>query len=464
MYFSNDKFSRYIIKVNKLTQFIRSINKKVKLTNNTRFDLKVYRDILKPTTLTKINSNDHITHKLLFNDKKNLSNLEDVQFLAILEKYAKQKTLYLSTNKTVHIDELNHLQNECLSRIMSMDIEHLLFCGHILYNNPLYKDNLYNSFMNILNKRLSFHWDLLITKKPHYFSLISLLHNSTVVNDTHLFEKIEEFLANHITFFSSREVACVCHFFFSTNNRIKQTSTLKLLKNYTIDNFDEFSLGDLNNVFKVMRHANFNNIEYFTLISSDLPQKCAHPYSNFTQLSNTAFTYASLKIYQPSLLSAIAEIFCDKASNSIPPKTTTTTNGVLKETENTNLPQTLNSVSPISGKPQKDGNPLVISSINTSITNQKFSHLFSHTTTPFTHNPPRFKDICRLSWSLAQFSIHPPSLLITTLTQNLSQPEMAFKYPEVYVEGLLASCMFGHYPLAAFEVLFSKDFLQLKSS
>lgn len=419
-------------------RIFRFVHSKAKASSNKRIGLRIYEDLVQLPSLSN-KSKTNLQQKLntfVVHDQTSFSVLSDEEFLASLQlflqgndsKEAKEANTILTNKKSslkfVEVEnELLLMKNECISRLITFDNNSIFQCANILlnnnnsilhnnqllsnnmlhnnnnqlHNNNILLKNFYNEFMNVLNKLLMYSWHRVIQNKHDFLLLIYFLNKSTSVNTTSTFENIEAFLTNNINSFNSREVAFVCHIFFSTNSRLQQVESLKCLRQFTLDNISTFKLPDLNNVFKVFRHSGFADANFFMAISDQLHTKIFHPHSTFTHLSNLAFTYASLKIENQKLMQNIVESFQEKASKSM--------------------------------------------------------------------KPPRFKDLTRLCWSMGQLQLPTPPSIVTLLSQMLqTDTNLAFLYPETYIEGLLAMAMVGVFPSQSYQVVLSQKFLSFKSS
>ena len=289
---------------------------KPKLTTNTRINLKVFEELLRPLVLSSdaVGSLPNDLVEMNFTKPNTLSDLSDAEFVTFLGHFAKNHSNYNAKENASKADNsrIELVKNECTHRLLTFDKANRFHCAHILLKYNFF----FNYYMLNFNKLLVCLWSQMIEDKGDFVTFLSLLNKSTMVNDTGLFENLEDFFSTNITSFSPVEVSFVCFVFFGSNNRMKNMTTVNALKDFTFTHLDSFSLLHLLNVFKVLRHASFTDVQFFTKITPKLITKCKTSSTNLTQLAQLAFTYASLKIHNPQLFKGLSEVLNCNLQNS----------------------------------------------------------------------------------------------------------------------------------------------------
>lgn len=341
------------------------------------------------------------SHQLSKIDSKSLEKLSNSEFLEVL------RTTFIDNSKPVDGFTKKLLQRECFQRQPSFDNVSTFYCADILDRSQFY----YDDYINAVIRTMMFKWDdLIVTKEDAllFAKFVSLSKSSTMIP---VMDKMEKYLRDNISKLSSREIGLICHMFFSTNNRIKEFSTLEALKSFIINSLNtgsEFYLTDLNNIIKVLRHANFNNLPFFMQLGDILCDQLLSHSTSFTHLSNMAFSYTSLNIHHVHLQNRVTDIFCDKLENPYLS---------LSRNKGRNLRQ----------------------------------------------QPPRLKDYSRLLWALSTFSLDVPDVLKSNVLQLLkSDLKQAYMYAEIFIETLSALAVNGICDPELLRLAFSPEFIRFK--
>ena len=336
-------------------------------------------------------------------DAKSLEKLSDGEFLELL------RTMFIDNSKPVDDRMMTLLKRECFQRQPSFDNVSTFYCADILNRSQFH----YDEYINAIIRTLMFKWDdIILTKKDAllFAKFVSLTKSATMIP---VMDKMEKYFRDNIPKLSTREVGLICHMFFSTNNRIKEFTTLEALNSFILNNIadrSDFYLTDLNNMIKVLRHAHYISLPFYMQLGDLLCDKLLSHSSSFTHLSNLAFSYSSLNIHHKRFLNQVTDIFCDKLEN-----------------------------------------PYVSLSRNKDRDLQQ--------------RQPRFKDYSRLLWALSIFGLDVPEVLKSNVIELLkSDLELAYQYPETFIETLCALAVNGICDPELVRLAFSPEYIKFKKS
>ena len=157
----------------------------------------------------------------------------------------------------------------------------------------------------------------------------------------------------------------------------------------------------LSNILKSMRHVHYSNVSFYDELGRCLPRvKPTEVYATLNDFANIASAYSSLRIVSSEMFTFVGS-------------------SVRKLAKDSNL----------------------------------------------VRRTFRTKDLCRLIWSFGLLCEPLDNAVCEILVDKLqSDTKLAYRYPEVFVESLVALAMNRIYPERLLDVLFSPSFLKVKSS
>jgi len=120
---------------------------------------------------------------------------------------------------------------------------------------------------------------------------------------------IEKFLNSNMDKFSASELSVICAAFFITNTSFGNVEVMEKLANAVLRGLPSRTLKSyqLGNILKALRHAHFSKVSFYDSLGSSLSMSTILQHeSTLTDLSNIAFTYASLRISSQKLFARIS--------------------------------------------------------------------------------------------------------------------------------------------------------------
>jgi len=124
-----------------------------------------------------------------------------------------------------------------------------------------------------------------------------------------LVRNIENFVNSSVEEFSAGELSVICLAFFITNTSFRNVDVMEKLANAVLHSLPSASLKvhQLGSILKALRHAQFSKLSFYNRLGRSLSSSTMlQTESSLNDLSNIAFTYASLRISSPALFTSVS--------------------------------------------------------------------------------------------------------------------------------------------------------------
>jgi len=210
------------------------------------------------------------------------------------------------SEEKLHTDlsTLQILEKECCSRAKNWDSANLLLVADAFfimsYRCAHYLSSVFREFEH--------RWTSMAIKKEDVVQLAMCIMIGRKF-PLLLVKNIEKFLNLNVEEFSAGELSVICSAFFITNTSFRNVEAMEKLANAVLHSVPngELKAYQMGNVLKALRHAHFAKLSFYDNFGSLLSSSTALCRdSAISDLSNVAFTYASLRISSEVLFSKIS--------------------------------------------------------------------------------------------------------------------------------------------------------------
>ena len=124
-----------------------------------------------------------------------------------------------------------------------------------------------------------------------------------------LVRHIENFVNSNAEEFSAGELSVICLAFFITNTSFGNVDVMEKLASAVLHSLPSGSLkvSQLGSILKALRHAHFSKLSFYNKLGNSLSSSTIlQTESTLNDLSNIAFTYASLRVSSPALFTSVS--------------------------------------------------------------------------------------------------------------------------------------------------------------
>jgi len=196
------------------------------------------------------------------------------------------------------------LEDECCSRAKDLDSAALLLVADAFFVMRYRCSRYFSSMFREFEHR----WAGLAIRKEDVVQLAMCIITARKFPRL-LVGNIEKFICSNADDFSAGELSVICSAFFITNTSFGSIEVMEKVANAVLRGLHSGTLKiyQLGSILKSLRHAHFSKISFYDSLGNLLSRSAAFRHeSTLTDLSNIAFTYASLRISSPTLFARIS--------------------------------------------------------------------------------------------------------------------------------------------------------------
>ena len=255
---------------------------------------KTYKELLKRKLSISNQSVSSATRQL-----EGLTEQELVDFVQGLAHSALSKET-LDTDSSF----LQLVENECCSRAKNWDSAVMLLVADAFF----VLHYLCSRYLSVMFREFEHRWMSMVIKKEDVVQLATCIIMGRKF-PLLLVRNIEQFLSSDVEEFSAGELSVICLAFFITNTSFGSVDAMEKLANTVLHSLPSgtLKLYQMGSILKALRHAHFEKISFYDNLGCSLSSSTVlQQESTLSDLSNIAFTYASLRISSQMLFASIS--------------------------------------------------------------------------------------------------------------------------------------------------------------
>jgi len=249
-----------------------------------------------------LQSEENISDLCVVSMKQRLKVLKQQELIDFIQMLAHATLSDASLNTDTSILEI--LEDECCLRAKNWDSAILLLVADAFFVMRYRCSHYFSAIFREFEHR----WTSMAIGKEDVVQLAMCIVTGRKF-PLLLIGNIEKYLNSNMHEFSAGELSVVCSAFFITNTSLGNIEVMEKLSNAVLRDLLSGTLKvyQLCSILKALRHAHFSKLSFYDSLGSSLSRlsKLQHE-SMLGDLSNIAFTYASLRIASPKLFAGIS--------------------------------------------------------------------------------------------------------------------------------------------------------------